>query len=114
MARAAVLPLLFAASVCVLVLRGVLLPHGGEQGAFVNPQLRSSKAVLAEQRQEGQQQLDLSPWAAAVPSLAAALVPEAASAATQQELNRFGFVFAVIFLLFFLAAFARLLTVGKL
>ena len=51
--------------------------------------------------------------AAAYGTLAAA-VPEPAMAATEKELNSFGLFFAIFFLGFFLAGFARMFTVGKL
>uniref|UniRef100_A0A6T9BCJ4 Uncharacterized protein n=1 Tax=Alexandrium catenella TaxID=2925 RepID=A0A6T9BCJ4_ALECA len=111
MAKATVLPVLLAGAFCILFLRSALVLNEEQGDAFVNPQLRSTAATLAET--EGQRAM-LPQAAALAPAVAAALMPELASAATQQELNRFGFVFAVIFLLFFLAAFARLLTVGKL
>eukprot|EP00414_Alexandrium_minutum_P005600 CAMPEP_0113826134 /NCGR_PEP_ID=MMETSP0328-20130328/4107_1 /TAXON_ID=39455 /ORGANISM="Alexandrium minutum" /LENGTH=111 /DNA_ID=CAMNT_0000794107 /DNA_START=89 /DNA_END=424 /DNA_ORIENTATION=- /assembly_acc=CAM_ASM_000350 len=111
MARSTILPALLAGVFCLVLLGGVVLPEGREQEVFVHPQLRSTAAVLAE-KQAGKD--GLAQLAAATPALAVVTLPEIASAATQQELNRFGFVFAVIFLLFFLAAFGRLLTVGKL
>mmetsp|Transcript_96897 Transcript_96897/g.301637 ORF Transcript_96897/g.301637 Transcript_96897/m.301637 type:complete len:103 (+) Transcript_96897:2-310(+) len=99
--RAKVLPALLAAALCAVLLRSLAVPAVGG-GAFVpSPQLRSS-AIVQERA------------AAALPAAAVVAAPGFAEAATEQELNRFGFVFAIIFLLFFLAAFARMFTVGKL
>mmetsp|Transcript_3386 Transcript_3386/g.9045 ORF Transcript_3386/g.9045 Transcript_3386/m.9045 type:complete len:102 (-) Transcript_3386:51-356(-) len=96
--KAMLLPTLLLA-VASTVLLQCMMP-AGSQGTFVTgPHLRSAVN---------------SPIVQVLPAAAVTLTPGLAEAATQQELNRFGFVFAVIFLLFFLAAFARLLTVGKL
>eukprot|EP00420_Gonyaulax_spinifera_P018244 CAMPEP_0197896906 /NCGR_PEP_ID=MMETSP1439-20131203/41147_1 /TAXON_ID=66791 /ORGANISM="Gonyaulax spinifera, Strain CCMP409" /LENGTH=45 /DNA_ID= /DNA_START= /DNA_END= /DNA_ORIENTATION= len=43
-ANAKVLPLLLAVAACVLLLRGIVAPSGGEQTGFVSPQLRSTAA----------------------------------------------------------------------
>ena len=52
---------------------------------------------------------------AAVPVFTALLAPGVAEAATtEQQLNRFGFGFAIVFLLFFIAGMVRIFTQGKL
>ena len=52
---------------------------------------------------------------AAVPVFTALLVPGVAEAATQeQQLNRFGFGFAIFFLAFFVAGLFRIFSKGKL
>mmetsp|Transcript_14496 Transcript_14496/g.30414 ORF Transcript_14496/g.30414 Transcript_14496/m.30414 type:complete len:100 (-) Transcript_14496:85-384(-) len=99
MAGAKVLPALLAGVFCVVLLRGALQPQ-----AFLSP--RADVAAPAQR--------PVASLAAAVPAVAAAVAPELASAATEQELNRFGFAFAIFFLVFFFAAFARLLSIGRL
>merc|ERR1719189_2582671 len=90
------IPLVLACSVGFALLHSLVTASG----TFVSgPQLRITVA---------------SPALQVMPAAAVALAPEMAQAATEQELNRFGFAFAVVFLLFFLAGLARLFTVGKL
>mmetsp|Transcript_69637 Transcript_69637/g.217399 ORF Transcript_69637/g.217399 Transcript_69637/m.217399 type:complete len:106 (+) Transcript_69637:65-382(+) len=103
-ANARVLPVLMAAALCALLFHG-FAPASNDESTFVpSPQLRSAvNSFLAQER-----------VAVTLPAAAIAVAPGIAEAATEQELNRFGFVFAIIFLLFFFAAFGRLLTVGKL
>mmetsp|Transcript_29251 Transcript_29251/g.87025 ORF Transcript_29251/g.87025 Transcript_29251/m.87025 type:complete len:106 (-) Transcript_29251:219-536(-) len=103
-ANARVLPVLMAAALCALLFHG-FAPASNDESTFVpSPQLRSTaKSLMLQERA-----------AAALPAFAVAVAPDIVGAATEQELNRFGFVFAIIFLLFFFAAFGRLLTVGKL
>uniref|UniRef100_A0A7S4VY74 Uncharacterized protein n=1 Tax=Alexandrium monilatum TaxID=311494 RepID=A0A7S4VY74_9DINO len=103
-AKARVLPVLLAAALCAVLFRCLAAPAATD-GAFVpSPQLRSTASSLTVQERA----------AAVFPGAAVAVAPGIAEAATEQELNRFGFIFAIIFLLFFFAAFGRLLTVGKL
>merc|ERR1719220_1860836 len=108
-ANGRVLPLLLAVAACALLLRGIVAPAGSEQSGFVNPQLRSTAAALAGKEGEGS-----APAAAVVSAAGIAAAPGLAEAATEQELNRFGFIFALVFLGFFVAGLARLLTVGRL
>mmetsp|Transcript_53221 Transcript_53221/g.170506 ORF Transcript_53221/g.170506 Transcript_53221/m.170506 type:complete len:108 (+) Transcript_53221:64-387(+) len=105
-AKATALPLLLAAGLCLLLLRGIVVPAGAEQGAFLAPQQQGAAAERS--------QAVGSPAAAVLPAFAAAAVPGLAEAATEQELNRFGFVFAIFWLGAFVAGLARMLTTGKL
>mmetsp|Transcript_71817 Transcript_71817/g.214418 ORF Transcript_71817/g.214418 Transcript_71817/m.214418 type:complete len:102 (-) Transcript_71817:56-361(-) len=96
--KALLLPVVFLGAACVAFFHFLAVPAG--QSAFVaGPHVRGTA---------------VSPVVQVLPAAAVALAPDMAEAATEQELNRFGFVFAIIFLLFFFAAFGRLLTVGKL
>merc|ERR1711948_180533 len=104
------LPLFLVAAACMLILRGIVAPAGSEQTGFVSGRsLRSTEVSQAMREQEGS-----APVASMISAASIAAVPGMAEAATEQELNRFGFVFALVFLGFFVAGMARLLSVGKL
>mmetsp|Transcript_108896 Transcript_108896/g.338270 ORF Transcript_108896/g.338270 Transcript_108896/m.338270 type:complete len:108 (-) Transcript_108896:115-438(-) len=105
-AKATALPAVLAGALCLLLLRAFVASSGSEQAAFLSPQAPSTPT---EQRQAG-----AALGAAVLPALSVAAVPGAAEAATEQELNRFGFVFAIFWLGAFVAGLARMLTTGKL
>mmetsp|Transcript_104554 Transcript_104554/g.207614 ORF Transcript_104554/g.207614 Transcript_104554/m.207614 type:complete len:100 (-) Transcript_104554:117-416(-) len=96
--KAHVVPFLLAAAFCIVVLQSFFAP------TFVG----------APRSDVAPPQTDLA-QTAAVPVFTALLTPGAAEAATtEQQLNRFGFGFAIVFLLFFIAGLARIFTQGKL
>mmetsp|Transcript_9937 Transcript_9937/g.30470 ORF Transcript_9937/g.30470 Transcript_9937/m.30470 type:complete len:109 (-) Transcript_9937:110-436(-) len=106
-AKATALPAVLAGALCLLLLRAFVASSGSEQAAFLSPQVQDTTITPAEQRQAAL-------GAAVLPALSVAAVPGVAEAATEQELNRFGFVFAIFWLGAFVAGLARMLTTGKL
>jgi len=78
--------------------------------SFVSPPGNSAAKLESATLRGGMQSAGA---AAAYGSLVAG-VPMPAEAATEQELNRFGLIFIVIWTGLFFAAFARLFTIGKL
>merc|ERR1712113_1342988 len=79
--------------------------HGFFGTTFVsNPRSAAASAVRDDVAQ-----------AAALPVFATLMAPGVAEAATQeQQLNRFGFGFAIFYLCFFIAGLFRIFTQGKL
>merc|ERR1719367_2436899 len=97
--KARVVPCLLATACCTVIL------HGFFATTFVS----APRSNLASPMQTDVVQT------AAVSVFSALLAPEVAGAATtEQQLNRFGFGFAIVFLAFFIAGMFRIFSVGKL
>merc|ERR1719473_2149239 len=95
------LALIAALALVALPLRSTFVPP---------PQADGAVSTISSQALRGA----AAPAAAASYALLAAAVPEPAYAVTEKEWNQFGLVFALFFLGFWVAAFARMMQTGKL